>query len=360
MNGPLGTTKVATFPKGANVSIFLPSEVSGKAGLATVTDGSAEPQTIGLKLVSANACFARNDYILTQVNGDINDNASLGGPMAFPLAANGSIVFPQGGWGNGSDSALILPCNFDKLPQDIFGVIDAKFLKIETFYVYNVTATDISSLVGAIVQVVKNKHGDQFDKYAEFGAVKDSTNKYLAVVYTYLKADGTTPAENPPGYSVINFVGLPDSNIKSGNTSGLWVDGGVPVEMLEWTSEGNNKTRSVGISIGCLNPPMGGIQDIITGVKQLDQLPASFSLDQNYPNPFNPATVIPFKVSKEGRIRLAVYDLLGKEVAVLWDGRAGVGSHTIRWDASGLPSGVYFYRLEADGFSDAKKMMLLK
>ena len=137
-----GMVKVATFPKGANVVVSLPSDLSSKAGLAKVADDttSQPAQTVGIKLENADACFARNDGIATQINGQISDTDSLGGPMTTPLARNGNIVFPQGGLGDGSDSALVLPCNFDKLPSSFIGVIDAKSVKIETFYVYNVTA----------------------------------------------------------------------------------------------------------------------------------------------------------------------------------------------------------------------------
>jgi hypothetical protein len=76
-------------------------------------------------------------------------------------------------------------------------------------------------------------------------------------------------------------------------------------------------------------------------------VPDGITLEQNYPNPFNPATVVQFSVYREARVRLAVYDLTGREVAVLVDGVVQPGVHAARWDASGMASGVYFYRLSA-------------
>jgi aminopeptidase N len=88
--------------------------------------------------------------------------------------------------------------------------------------------------------------------------------------------------------------------------------------------------------------------------------PTDFALLQNYPNPFNPATGIGFRVSGFGMVTLKVYDLLGREVAVLVNERKAPGSYTVRFDASGLASGVYFYRLKAGEFVQTRKLVLQK
>lgn len=79
--------------------------------------------------------------------------------------------------------------------------------------------------------------------------------------------------------------------------------------------------------------------------KPFRDAPTGFSLSQNYPNPFNPATVITYSVGDESDVRLAVYDLLGQEVAVLVDGWKTAGTYELPFDASGLASGPYIYRL---------------
>tara|TARA_R110000868_G_scaffold306734_4_gene568172 strand:+ start:40570 stop:42786 length:2217 start_codon:yes stop_codon:yes gene_type:complete len=85
-----------------------------------------------------------------------------------------------------------------------------------------------------------------------------------------------------------------------------------------------------------------------------------FRLSQNYPNPFNPSTNISFTLPASGEVNLTVYNLLGQEVATLVNNRMGSGSHSVRFDASRLSSGVYIYRLVSEGFSQTKKMMLIK
>jgi hypothetical protein len=89
-------------------------------------------------------------------------------------------------------------------------------------------------------------------------------------------------------------------------------------------------------------------------------VPESYTLGQNHPNPFNPITTINFGLPEDGWVRLRVYDLLGREVAVLVNAYRPAGTHETTFDASHLPSGMYFYRLQANGHGEAKKLILLK
>jgi hypothetical protein len=82
-------------------------------------------------------------------------------------------------------------------------------------------------------------------------------------------------------------------------------------------------------------------------------VPIEFALEQNFPNPFNPGTVIRFALPARAAIRLAVYDLLGREVTVLVEGMKDAGRHEAVWDASRVPSGTYVYRLQAHGADHA-------
>jgi len=92
----------------------------------------------------------------------------------------------------------------------------------------------------------------------------------------------------------------------------------------------------------------------------ISTVPAGFELSQNYPNPFNPSTSIKFALPVAGSISLKIYDRLGKEVETLADGFRTAGTYEINFDASKLTSGVYFYKLVTDGFTNTKKMILVK
>jgi len=98
-----------------------------------------------------------------------------------------------------------------------------------------------------------------------------------------------------------------------------------------------------------------------TSVQYAQQsVPKGFRLEQNYPNPFNPTTVVSYQLSEVSDVRLVVYDLLGREVAVLVNERLAPGSYTARFDGTGLASGVYFYRLAAGNLSATKRLLLMK
>jgi uncharacterized delta-60 repeat protein len=102
-------------------------------------------------------------------------------------------------------------------------------------------------------------------------------------------------------------------------------------------------------------------QEIPVSVKgQSYSLPEKFELMQNYPNPFNPTTNISFSVGTYGHTSLLVYDLLGREVAMLVNENKPAGKYSVTWNASGLSSGIYFYRLQSGNYIDTKKLMLIK
>lgn len=97
-----------------------------------------------------------------------------------------------------------------------------------------------------------------------------------------------------------------------------------------------------------------------TSTENGKQTTDNFQLEQNYPNPFNPSTVVGYRLSVAGNARLTVYDLLGREVAVLVNGSMPAGAHSVTFDASTLASGVYVYKLEAGGQVMTRRMTLVK
>ena len=105
----------------------------------------------------------------------------------------------------------------------------------------------------------------------------------------------------------------------------------------------------------------GKIIGTITGVKKQELIiPNHPSLFQNYPNPFNPSTEIRFSLPNQSHVSLKIFDLLGREIAVLANEVLEAGDHSVKWNAADAPSGIYFYRLEAGKFVETKKMILLK
>jgi hypothetical protein len=107
----------------------------------------------------------------------------------------------------------------------------------------------------------------------------------------------------------------------------------------------------------CENPladPNPGVTDPTIG------MPMSYALNQNYPNPFNPTTVVRYELPAASGVKLVIYDLLGREVVVLVNEKKAPGSYEVKFDAAGLASGVYLYRLTAGNFVQTHKMILMR
>jgi hypothetical protein len=91
-----------------------------------------------------------------------------------------------------------------------------------------------------------------------------------------------------------------------------------------------------------------------------DAVPTVYGLSQNYPNPFNPSTIIEYSLPSSGFVSLKIFNLLGQEVRLLVNDVQPAGRYSARFDASGLTTGLYFYRLQAGPFVEVRKMLLVK
>ncbi|MBI5215558.1 MAG: T9SS type A sorting domain-containing protein [Ignavibacteriae bacterium] len=89
-------------------------------------------------------------------------------------------------------------------------------------------------------------------------------------------------------------------------------------------------------------------------------VPSDIFLKQNYPNPFNPSTKISFTLPSQSFVSLKVYDLLGREIAILLNSKMETGEHIVNWDASNRESGVYVYRIVTENYVETRKMLLAK
>lgn len=162
---------------------------------------------------------------------------------------------------------------------------------------------------------------------------------------------------------VVKGFSVSDVNENYMVTNLLQGDYEVYVNRLGYTSattnaslnSGNNFTvTNLSFTLDPLNPTVS-IKEITTQLISED-----FVLSQNFPNPFNPTTNIIFSIKTDSRISMRIYNLLGQEVAMLVNEFKQAGTYEVNFDASGLPSGIYFYNLQSDNFSQTKKMTLIK
>ena len=181
------------------------------------------------------------------------------------------------------------------------------------------------------------------------------------------------------------YLGDPDNGgtliTGLGNTTSVYTNGGIPARgtrtvQMQWAIPNNvigTKPRIYGVIHSDQSAPeihnnnnkgwsILGKEGFGTGtdVEKYPDTPVTFALQQNYPNPFNPATTFEFSIPSSGMVTLEIYNILGQRVATLISEDLSVGSHSHYWDAQGLSSGVYIYRLQAGGLAVSRKMLLLK
>ncbi len=188
----------------------------------------------------------------------------------------------------------------------------------------------------------------------------------------------TYAAANFSKNSVYQLITKYTINTAGNDETKLWVftrttieDNAGAAAVINSSTAGDDVINAVGIRQGSATTSVQLVLDDIsintswpqiTGVKNIssDIIPTSIELMQNYPNPFNPTTSIRFALPSSETVRLKVFDVLGREIAQLAEGRFEAGIHEVRFDARQLSSGTYFYSLEAGTHREIKKMMLMK
>lgn len=212
--------------------------------------------------------------------------------------------------------------------------------------------------------------------------VNDNTGWVTGSVYTILKStDGgvswtnlMTPGldnmgDSPPAiYTSVYFIdentGWFTSSHSFGGSIYKSTNGG-----LNWTTDfpttQDKKLYSIDFSNSSYGWAVGqagtvlGTADRVTGVSN-NNIAGKYSLSQNYPNPFNPVTNIKYQITNNGIVTLKVFDIMGREISTIVNEKQNSGTYEVKFNANSIPSGVYFYRLQAGNFTDTKKMLLIK
>jgi len=164
-------------------------------------------------------------------------------------------------------------------------------------------------------------------------------------------------------YVSVNPVGDRRMIMSSGSeTNTISPNDTVRILIAELVARGTNNLNSV-TKLKQLSDVAQRLCDsnFVIGIHNVNSsIPYSYALYQNYPNPFNPVTKIKFDLPKSALVKLIIYDAIGREIAVLINQKQPAGTYSVDWDGSNYPSGVYFYKLETDNYSETKKMVLLK
>ncbi|MGH7495633.1 MAG: Ig-like domain-containing protein [bacterium] len=178
----------------------------------------------------------------------------------------------------------------------------------------------------------------------------------VAAAGTYEITFGYRLPYDTPKTQFINVNGVRAAELVFDGNLNVWLEKKLSVNL----AQGNN-TIQVELSWGWMDIDYLGVPStILTSVADPFDLPFRFSLQQNYPNPFNPATTITYSLAKPEHVKLAVYDIQGRQVQVLIDEKQNAGPYSISFDGRKLASGMYLYRLSAGSFVDEQRMLLLK
>jgi cyanophycinase len=160
------------------------------------------------------------------------------------------------------------------------------------------------------------------------------------------------------GYGSIPWIVVDARNTTFVDSSTYMASGGIaPRQVAAMNNLRFSLTKYSGINylLGT-----GRFDNLVSVEKKTEEFLNEFILEQNYPNPFNPTTKIKFTIPAAGFISLKVFDFIGRQVAELANGYFGLGTYNVNFDGSGLSSGVYFYQLKTNNYSETKSMMLLK
>jgi len=156
--------------------------------------------------------------------------------------------------------------------------------------------------------------------------------------------------------SLTGWIGADDGIFKTNNSGTSWY-------LWNSTYSINNicfKENNIGWMVGKNSMIFTTYENTVNIQNKNQIIVSNYKLFQNYPNPFNPKTNIKYQIKNNSFVSIKIFDILGKEVETLVNEKQSSGIYEVSWDASQYPSGVYFYRLITDGFTDTKKMILLK
>lgn len=179
---------------------------------------------------------------------------------------------------------------------------------------------------------------------------RNTSNNTIVEAYLARSNDGGLTFTNELLSTQPSPTSTPGTNIRFGDYICIdyWKNKIVPV----WTDE---RAGNYDMEIYTANI------NTIVGVSPIaNNIPTKFNLEQNYPNPFNPVTSIKYSIPNSENIKLVVYDVLGKEISTLVNEKQFPGNYEVNFDGSNNPSGIYFYKLITESFTDTKKMILIK
>jgi len=260
---------------------------------------------------------------------------------SISVAINGLVSFTQQAL-NVADNGAPSLSSFGYFSPNIFWPGNIQFpASIAVAYNdYDLKRTDTYGGGRIMYQTVNNRFILSWINVGTFERKGDTTNSFQLV----LDASNSSLTVNVQRFGVPVTAQSIKIGIQKDSTNGL-----------SWLDAGDDTVRIPANGSSVVFIPLTS-----TGIAGSSELPAQLNLEQNYPNPFNPTTTMRFSIGTYQHTSLRIYDLLGREVAVLMNEETPPGSYEVVWDARSFASGIYFYRLSTGQFTQVKKMILMK
>lgn len=393
----------------ASVYVLL-SSLHANAQWVRMTDGF--PSTLSIKAIASNgstiyAGSPNYQMLYVSKNNGLNWTAySMGVNYIHCLALKGSKIFAGTGWG-----LIEIDTNTYSYTVNSFNRLYQRSIAISSSNIY-VGTSDSNIFISSDAGITWRRQSASYNTI--YSLYTTGSNVYAATSFGvfYSTNDGLTWTQiqyiNWQNVSVITkdntiLAGLPSGCMRTTNNGLSWIPisgmGGSVVSMIiksnkifagvnSYINNSPGVLFSTNLGVSWVQKGEGlDYKDLLyihandqyifagssnygiwrrsltemVGVENIsEKIPSNYSLAQNYPNPFNPLTTIKFDVLKMSNIRIVVYDIQGREVQVLVNEKLRAGNYKTNFDGSTLNSGVYFYKLTSDGYTETKRMLLLK
>jgi hypothetical protein len=287
-----------------------------------ITDGTGAYEGWFITEPTGNKRFVPGKYIFIRIT--LNDGA--GGTTAALLCTTlDSVRVVKLGTAASDSTGTALRCTSSASPKDFV-------------FAYDDTASTGRPISGSFIESDGTDNSTTNSYAAFYGNSVNGVNGAFGIVLPNMLSNGIRRIERR---SLANGTLVASAT----DADGVWPSG----------------ANTVNPSGGTTEIILNGMDIHETGVQSTGTMLEEFALLQNYPNPFNPITKITYTLKSGGKVRLSVYDLLGREVTVpVNNERKTAGQHEVSFDAANLPSGVYFYKLQTESYVEIKRMVLIK
>jgi hypothetical protein len=308
-------------------------------------------------ILNAHSYFAWTSETVIRINGNDNSTYMVGTAVEFPFYDNQIITFNQ-------NYSVIDTCSL----SPVYPL--AKFSKMSYFYMMTPDTTR-SAACEMMRQMVVTNGEPYIGTVFYLAPVGLPVYDWIFIASYYLNAQGNYTNSPSPA---IGAIAIPREWLWPQNHNHLeYLVFGLlaTTDIWDYQNQQNQNYTSKGSSMGAYTLDQFGVpipyhecawvESAIIGINPIcGEVPSKFSLSQNYPNPFNPTTTIKFDIPKSSEVKISIYDITGKELEVLVNEKLQAGTYQTTWNASNFSSGVYFYRLQTEDFSETKKLILLK